>query len=194
VDHYRAFTDRPKGVRDPVNDGGVRVDVIGQYGIDIVSGSDPVEFGGNGPGELTVGVTGILPDLPDVVHRNTRPGLVGRIDGRATVSDLMLLEAGERRKGAVVPQCLFGVPRAVRRVLAEGHETLRCVHWPGIPGNGCDDPGGFRQGVAQRISRRAMPLHILGRKNCALISPRIHIRNTRETIRRFRAPDERSEA
>jgi hypothetical protein len=110
MDHYRAFAGLPEGIRDSVCDGGVRVDVIGQYGIDVASASDLVEFAGNGPGEVAIGVARILPDLPDVVHRNAWPGLVCRVDGRAAVGDLMLLAAGQRREGPVVPQSLLGVP------------------------------------------------------------------------------------
>jgi hypothetical protein len=125
VDHDRALADQPHSAGDPVGDGRVRVYVVSQYCVHVISGRDAVQLGANSPRELPIGIARVWPDICHVVHPHAGAGLVRGVIGEAAVRDLMLFLPGEQREGAVVPEGLLGVPGAIRRVLAQRHETLR---------------------------------------------------------------------
>ena len=91
MDNNRALADQRESVRDPVSNRRMRVDVIRQYGIYAIIRGDLVQLGGNGAGELPVGVPRIVPHLAHVVHHHAWTCHVGRVARRAAVRNLMLL-------------------------------------------------------------------------------------------------------
>jgi hypothetical protein len=97
VDHYWPPAEQRERVGGSIRERRMRIYIIRVYDVDTVIDGNPIKLGCDRVEQMPVRYPTISANFFDVMDLDSRAGVVFRISGRATVCDLVLFRASERR-------------------------------------------------------------------------------------------------